>query len=82
MSNDFRFTLTVTVTNDNDESCKTFTLCEQFPMNVEPAADQIKARIKGVHIRFRESHPHSHTLPSFLPTEVVVRRNTLLYEAA
>lgn len=66
------FITTITVTNDNDESCRTFTMSQEFNSVDPPRPDLIKHDIKELHREFREAHPHNHNLPAFLPTVVEI----------
>src|SRR4051812_47224944 len=69
---DMAYITRITVTNDNDPSCRTYTLTEEINSVDPPKPSLIKTDIKTLHERFRSSLPHNHNLPVFLPTEVEI----------
>lgn len=62
----------ITITNDNDTTCQTYTLTQEVNSVDLPTPAAIKNEIKAHHEIYRLSVPHNHNLPLFLPTTVEI----------
>lgn len=63
---------TITVSNDNDPACRTFTLSEEFNSAHAPTPAMVKEWCKDFFTFYRDACPQNHNLPIFLPTVVEI----------